>query len=188
MKMKTTIHFRRTGVTSMLLAAMLAVAVGGCGKKADSARKASPQTNAPASIASEATSAAERTLTGWQQGNKAEAVQRFIDTDWKGGPAFSPESPLSRRESDLPEMSAGARDKLLKDVMVQLQDLKRLATAVRDQGQAIASTDPELARRYFAKLDEFGAALDQPGGMKIVQLTGQACRKMAAAESTKLAK
>jgi hypothetical protein len=68
--------------------------------------------------------------------------------------------------------------------MVQLRDVKQLATAVREKGTAAAATDPALARRCFAKLEECGAALDQPEALKILQLTAQAIRKMGAAAAT----
>jgi len=160
-------------LVTMALAATLAAALVGCGKQQTPAGA----TGKPAPL--------DQVLASWQQGDQAGAIQRFLETDWKSSSAIGARSPLSHRESELPGMSAAARDKLAKEVMAQLSDLKALARAVRDQGQAAAGTDPAQARRCFAKLEECGAALDKPEGMKIVQLVGQALRKMAAAQSAK---
>ena len=115
-------------------------------------------------------------------------MRRLMETDWKSGPVFAAGSPLNHREDELPGMTQAARDPLMREVLVQLGELKSLAAEVRSRGRAAVSADPALARRHFAKLDELGAALDQPGGLKIVQMVGQAFRKMAAAESAGLGK
>ena len=75
----------------------------------------------------------EQVLAAWQQGDKTGAIQRFIETDWKSGPQFTPGSPLNHRESELPGMSQVTQTKLMTEVHAQLKELKQLATAVRDQ-------------------------------------------------------
>jgi len=130
----------------------------------------------------------EQALSKCRQGDKAGAVEQFLKIDWKAGPAFSPKSPLSVREKDLPAMSAPDREKLLADVLAMLKDLKQLASAVKEKGVAAAATDQELARRCFAKLDRCGTALDSPESLKILQLTARSLRKMAAVEAAKLGK
>jgi hypothetical protein len=170
---------QRSGIPrriATVLAATLALAIAGCGKKQVAAG------------ASGSATPLEQVLASWQQGDQAGAVQRFLKADWKSGPIFAPGSPLNHRESELPGLSPAAQEKLMKEVVAQLSDLKALAKAVRDQGQAAAGTDPAQARLCFIKLNECGAALDQPEGMKIVQLVGRAFRKMAAAETAKLGK
>jgi hypothetical protein len=194
--MKPTRQTEIIHLIAALLAAVITVALAGCGKDGSSSGKPSAPTKAPQTAAPSTTLPAkapqttelsttppmEQVLAAWQQGQKAGAVQQFLETDWKSGPLFSPGSPLRHRQSELPGMSQAAREKLMGEVEAQLGDLKQLAAAVRDKGQAVASTDPALARRCLAKLDEVGAALDQPGDIKIVQLVGQSIRQMAAPE------
>ena len=158
----------------LLLAALLTVAGAGCGKQ-----------NTPSGTAARATPL-EKAVASWHQGDQAGAVQRFLEIDWKTGAPYSAGSPLRMREKDFPSLSAAESEKLMGQVTAQLKDLKQLATAVRDKGLAATAADRELARRCFGRIDECGAALDQPDGLKIVQLVGQALRKMAAAESAKL--
>lgn len=125
----------------------------------------------------------EQALTGWKKGDKTAAIQGFLAIDWKKNEKpFGPESPLNLREKDLSTMSAADRERAMGQVMLQLKDLKQLATAVREKGTAAAATDPELARRCFAKVDECGGALDQPEALKIVQLVSRAIRKAGAPE------
>lgn len=164
----------------------MAVTLPGCGKEGGPAGK-SPATNAPAQTGILSTKPPlERILAAWQLGDTTKAIQQFLEADLKSRPVFSSGSPLSLRESDLPGMSQTEREKLLAEVHAQVNDLKQLAAAMRDKGQAAARSDPALARRCFTKLDELSAALGQPEGLKIVQLLGQAIRKMPAAESAKL--
>jgi len=159
-----------------LLLALTLASVAGCGDRNASKTMAK---ESPTTADAKATPL-EESLARWRAGDQAGAIQRFLETDWKKGePTFAPNSPLSRREKDLLTMSTADRERLMGDVMVQLKDLKQLATAVREKGTAAA--DPALARRCFAKLDECGAALDQPEALKILQLTAQAIRKMGAA-------
>ncbi len=184
--MKTPLPSTLFGFSAMPLVAVLLVAAGGCGKKSGSAPRPAPPTTSLPTATAAASAAIEQVLASWHQGDQASSVQQFLETDWKTKPAFGPGSPLSHHESDLAGMSATDRDSLLKEVSAQLSDLKALARAVREKGQAAASTDPELARRCFTRLDEFGAVLDQPDRLKLVQLVGQAFRKLAAAETAKL--
>ena len=170
-----------------LLAALCAVALGGCGKKGGSTVKPSAATNSQQTTGPGATPLTERVLTAWQQGDKDGAIQRFIETDWKNGLLFAPGSPLDHRESELQQMPQAELEELWAQVAAQLKDLKQIATAVRDKGRAAAAKDPAFAHLCFAKLDEFGAALDQPDGLKIVRFVGQSFRKMAAAEAARLA-
>ena len=123
----------------------------------------------------------EESLDCWRAGDQAGAIRRFVEVDWKQKPAaFTLDTPLSRREQELVKMSPADREVLMSKVTPQLRDLKQLAAAVRDQGVAATATNPEFARRCFAKLDECGAALDQPEALKILRLTAQAIRKMGA--------
>lgn len=162
--------------TNLLLAFTLAW-LAGCGDQ--SASKTMPKEGATA-VGGKATPL-EESLARWRAGDQAGAIQRFLEIDWnKSKPAFAPNSPLSLREKDLLTMSAAERERLVGEAMVQLKDLKQLAAAVREKGTSSAVADPALAQRCHAKLDECGAALDQPEALKILQLTAQAIGKMGA--------
>jgi hypothetical protein len=121
----------------------------------------------------------EQALARWKQGDKGGAVEQFLNIDWKATPVVSPNSPLAKKEKDLPTMSESARQKLMQEVMPWLQDLKQLAGAVRDKASSEEPKNPTAARAYLAKIAECGAALDKPEALRIVQLTAQALRKMA---------
>ena len=166
--------------TNLLLALILAW-VAGCGDQG--ASKTPPKESR--TIAGGKGTPFEESLTRWRAGDPAGAIQRFLEIDWKKSePAFAPNSPLSLREKDLLTMSAAERERRVGEAMIQLKDLKQLAAAVREKGTAATATDPALARRCFAKLDECGAALDRPEALKILQLTAQAIRKTGAAAAT----
>lgn len=172
-------------LTTFGMITLMAGLAAGCGKKNSVQSGADQSQHSSPASASASASPLEAVLSQWQNGDHAGAVKRFIETDWKSGAVFSPGSALSRKESELPGMSAPAREKLVADVLAQLNVLKQLAGAVRDQGVATAATDQRLSRRCWLKLDECGAALDRPEGLKILQLTAQSIRKMAANEGAK---
>ena len=168
-------------VFTTLLVALTLAWVAGCGDQS------TPKNTSKkgATIAEGKATPFEDSLARWRAGDQAGALQRFLEIDWKKSePAFAPNSPLSLREKDVLTMSAAERERRVGEAMVQLRDLKQLATAVREKGTAATATDPALARRCFAKLDECGAALDRPEALKILQLTAQAIRKMGAAAAT----
>ena len=162
--------------TPIAAALALCLALAGCSR----------QQTAPSSSSSpppEATLAQEQTpleaaLSLWEHGDKAGAVQRFLEADWNSHRMFSPGSPLSMTEKDLMKLPPEVREERLAIVMNRLKTLKELAKAVRDKGVAAAAADQEQARRCFAQLDECGAALDQPEALKIVQLYARVMRKM----------
>jgi hypothetical protein len=162
--------------TPIAAALALCLALAGCGR----------QQIAPSSSSSpppEATLAQEQTpleaaLSLWEHGDKAGAVQRFVEADWKSHRMFSPGSPLSMTEKDLMKLPPKVREERLAIVMKRVETLSGPAKAVRDKGVAAAATDQEQARRCFAQLDECGAALDQPEALKIVQLYARVMRKM----------
>jgi len=172
---------RMQPVCTNLLLAFTLIGLAGCGDQ--SASKTPPTEGATAG--GEKPTPLEESLARWRAGDQAGAIQQFLETDWKKSePNFAPNSPLGLREKDLLTLSAAERERLVGEAMVQLKDLKQLATAVRERGTAAAATDPALARRCLAKLDQCGAALDQPEALKILQLTAQAIRKMAAAPTS----
>jgi hypothetical protein len=163
----------------LFLAMAVSLALAGCNKKA-------PANQVPATQTPSKATPLEQALDRWRSGDQAGAVDLVIQTDWQIGPVFSPGSPMSHRERDLPGMPQAEQEAVVKDATTRLQEVKALAFALRDKGKAAAATDKELARRCFAQIDKLGAALNQPDGMLIVQMTGKALGKIAAAESAKL--
>jgi hypothetical protein len=130
----------------------------------------------------------EQSLGLLKQEDKAGAVQKFLEINCKTGPLFSPNSPMTAAEKDLPRMSDSEREHLISMVMVGLKDLKQLAGVVKEKAVTEAATKPQLARQYLSKLNDLGTALDSPDALKIVQLTGQSLCKTSAAEAAKLTK
>ncbi len=161
---------------AMVTILALAVAFAGCGRK-NAANGTTATTAGPTAL--------EQVLKVWQQGDQAGALQRILETDWKTGPIFSPGSALAHKESELSGMGQAEMQKVVAEAQTCASDFKKLAAALRDKGVAAAGGDRELARRCFSRLDDLGAALDQ-SGLQIVRLSGQAIRRMAATESTKL--
>jgi hypothetical protein len=152
----------------------------GSAAKAGSSWKTSSITRSGA--AASAMTPLESSLALWRKGDKSGAIEKFLQIDWtKNSTAFQQGSPLSTREQDLPKMSDGDREVLMREVNAQLKDLKQLAAAVREK--ALATADKTVGRRHLAKLDECGAALDQPDALLILKLTGRSIRKMAVSDA-----
>jgi len=149
---------------------------------------ARPAATSSAGTANSKPTALEQSLGLLKQDDKAGAVRKFMEINCKAGPLFSPKSPMTTAEKDLPGMSATDQEQLISKVMAGLKDLKQLAGAVKGKAVAEAGTNTKLARQYFAQLNDLGTALDSPEALKIVQLTGQSLCKMSAAESAKLPK
>ena len=156
----------------------LYLALAGCSRKQTAASSSSSPP--PEATAAQEQTPLEAALSLWGHGDKAGAVQRFLEADWKSHRMFSPGSPLSMAEKDLMKLPQAVIQERQAIIMKQLGTLSGLAKAVRDKGVAAAATDKEQSRRCFAQLDECGAALDQPEALKIVQLTARAMRKMSA--------
>ena len=95
-------------IATPLLAAMLIVLLASCGRQGPLV----PTTTSATPL--------EQALTRWRQGDRAGAIQRFLDADWTGGPVFSSGSVLSNRESELPGLSQPELTRLMDKVGVQL--------------------------------------------------------------------
>lgn len=126
-------------------------------------------------------------MTAWQQGDKATAISTFVETEWSSGPLFAANSTLSLSEDQFKALSNADRQAQSGEMMSQLASLKKLAAAVAQAGRDAASRgDTAQARKYFTSLKQCGTALDNADRLRIVQLVGQALKKMADAELAKV--
>jgi hypothetical protein len=168
--MKTTV------INAALAVSVLTI---GCGKK----------TSPPSSTSAVAAPVAQAAMTAWQQGDKSGAVTSFVETDWSHGPLFAANSTLSLSEDQFKALSNADRQAKSGEMISQLDSLKKLAAAVAQAGRDAASKgDTAQARKYFTSLKQCGTALDRPDCLRIVQLVGQALKKMADTELTKIGK
>ena len=165
----------KTTTISAVLA--LSLLLTGCGKKA----------GPPGSTASAAAPIAQPSMTAWQQGDKATAISSFVETEWSSGPLFAANSTLSLSEDQFKALSNADRQAQSGEMMSQLDSLKKLAAAVAQAGRDAASKgDTIQARKYFTSLKQCGTALDNADRLRMVQLVGQALKKMADAELAKV--
>lgn len=125
-------------------------------------------------------------MTAWQQGDKATAVSSFLAADWSARPLFAVGSTLSLSEDQFKALSDADRQVKSTEMMAQIDSLKQLAAAVAQAGRDAASNgDATLAQKYFTSLKQCGTALDSPDSLRLVQLVGQAFKKMSDKESAK---
>lgn len=161
-------------ITTVLTISLL---LAGCGKKA----------GPPSSNASAAVPVAQPSMTAWQQGDKSAAISTFVETDWSSGPLFAANSTLSLSEDQFKALSNADRQAQSGEMMSQLDSLKKLAAAVAQAGRDAASKgDTAQARKYFTALKQCGTTLDNANRLLMVQLVGQALKKMADAELAKV--
>ena len=96
---------------------------------------------------------------------------------------FASDSTLSLSEGQFVALSNAERQSKSGEMMSQLASLKQLARAVAQAGRDAASKgDTAQARKHFTSLKQCGTALDSPDCLRIVQLVGQALKKMGDAE------
>ncbi len=167
-------------VAILLAASFLGGGLTGCGKKSDS----SSGTSGPANPQQTATSAKAAVIgpafTAWQQGDKAAAVSRFLETDWSVRPLFQPGSALSLSEAQFKSLSASDREAKASENMAKISELKKMTAAVVAAGRAAAEKkEVAEARKHFTSLKQFGAALDAPESLAILKLVGQSIKKQA---------
>jgi hypothetical protein len=126
-------------------------------------------------------------MTAWQQGDKSTAISSFLAIDWSARPLFAPDSTLSLSEGQLKALSDADRQARSSEMMSQISSLKQLAAAVAQAGRDAASKgDSAQARKCFMSLKQCGTALDSADNLLMVQLVGQACKKMADTELAKI--
>lgn len=127
-------------------------------------------------------------MTAWQQGDKTAAVAGFVETDWSARPLFASDSMLSLSEDKFKALSNSERQAKSSKMFQQIDSLRRLAAAVAQAGQdAAAKGDAAQARKHLTSLREFGSAIDTSNSLALLRLVGQAEKKRADREMSKLA-
>jgi hypothetical protein len=136
---------------------------------------------------SESTPVMQSILTAWQQGDQSAAIRRFVATDWSARPLFANGSTLSLSEAQFQALPAAEQDAKSKDIVAQTSVMRELAKAVVQAGRdAAGKNDVAQARKYFTSVKQYGAALDNPDSLKIVELVGRAIKQLAESELSKL--
>ena len=75
----------------------------------------------------------------------------------------------------------------MKELLPQLSAIRELAKAVVQAGRdAAGKGDSAQARKYFESLKQFGAAIESPEHLKMVEVVGRAVKQMADMELSKL--
>ena len=155
-------------VSAWLLVVMAGIGLVGCGRKSSS------------------TAVLPRILTKWKQGDKNGAIEQFVGTDWSARPLFDPASPMSLSEKQFQALSTADASSKLNDLMPQIKDLRELANGVIQAGKdAAKNQDKAKAKKYFTAVSQYGAAIDSPETLLIVQLVGRAIKKIGDEELAK---
>ena len=134
-------------------------------------------------------------LAAWQQGDQGGAVSNFIAADWNAGPIFAPGSMLSLTESEYLSQVQSVRgggvtrnqEAKSAQMLDELRTIKELVAAVSIASrEAAAAGQVDSARKHFASLQQFGAALDHHQSLNILRLEGRAIQKNADRELQKI--
>ena len=126
------------------------------------------------------TPVAQPVLTVWQEGNKAGAINLFLEANWNARPIFPAGMALSLTDGQINGLSEPDRQLRTGEMLGQMELIRQLAQAVAGAGrEAIAKGDAARARKCYTALKQFGAALDSPGGQQVVRATGRASVSMA---------
>jgi hypothetical protein len=161
--------------------------VAGCGKKNDLPGSNSITPKAPANAAS--IPVAQPALIAWKQGDKAAAVNKFVEADWSARPLFVAGSVLNLGEDQFKAFSDAERKARVVEMTEQLDVLKQLAKAVAQAGRDEAlKGDLPQARMYFASLKQCGTALGSPDRLELVQMVGQSFRNLSDKETANIGK
>jgi hypothetical protein len=170
-------------LTGVMAATIL---IAGCSKQAASVDSSATPPKGPAATAA-SSPVAQPALTVWLQGDKAAAVGMFLATDWSARPLFAAGSTLSLSEGQFKALSEADREAKSGELMAQIDLLKQLAAAVVKAGRDAASQgDVAQARKYFASLQQSGAALDSPDCLQLVQIVGRGFKKASDKEMAKI--
>lgn len=171
-------------ISAVILAAFLLI---GCGKKAGSSANAPQSAMAEKANSDNSTAIIQPALTAWEDGDKAAAIRKFLETDWNARPLFPPDSALNLSEKQFNSLKAAENEAKSKELLAKLDSLKRLAAEVAQSGRAaVGKNDTAQAQKCFASLQQCGTALDNPNHTRLVQLVGQALKKLADAELAKV--
>lgn len=146
----------------------VAVALTGCGKR-DQASVLSP------------------IMEQWEKGEKTEAINRFVEADWKARPLFAPGSAMSLNEDQFQKLTPDIVADKMKEVIPRINTLRQIAQGVMEAGkEAMKQGDKAKARKHFTAVKQCGEAINSAETLKVVQLVGQAIVKLSDAELVKV--
>jgi hypothetical protein len=183
----TVLHFMKYIIITGIMAS--AFLLSGCDKKNGSPDNSTVQPSAQAATTLSSLPILQPALTAYMQGDTKTVVSNFLVVDWSARPLFASGSALNLTENQLHALSEANYHAKSTEVTSQLLSLKALATAVAEAGRDEAkSGDAIQARKDFMSVKQFGTALDNPDHLKIVQLVGQAYKKMSDADMAKIGK
>lgn len=180
------------------------ILLAGCSKKADSTKpspapaaarqESQPATNdsavseappqAPHPVPSPVT---QPILAVWQEGNRAEAVKLFVEADWSGRPTFPRSMALNLSEDQFGALQPADHELKARELSAQLDLVKQLVNAVAQAGRDTAAQgNTALAQQCFTSLKQFGAALQDPDHLNVVQVVGRISENMGKNELAKM--
>jgi len=146
---------------------------------ASCSRKSSPPASAPSATAP----VASPLIVAWKQGDKSVAISHFVETDWNSRPLFASGSACNLTEAQFRALPREKQQQESEEMIAEITSLKELAAATAQAGRDAAwNGDKAQARKYFAALQQCGAALDSSTYSLLVQKVGQALKRISDAE------
>jgi hypothetical protein len=119
-------------------------------------------------------------IAAWNMGKRGEAVNQFLQLDWKDPSVFQGVPGLAMSEQMFASLPAAQRDQMNQVVQQLCQTFRDLAKAVVSSSESfIASNNTEGAKARLEAVQQFGQALAAPDRLQIFQLVGQAVTKLA---------
>jgi len=119
-------------------------------------------------------------ITLFQQGQQDEAVEAFVDIQWKGRVCFPESSPLALTEAEFAQLPASERNERLAEIMGELIVLRSLTKAVLAKGQS----GPDGAK-YTNAAATFGKLLaEDKEALAILKMLGESLQEKAAEQSS----
>jgi hypothetical protein len=119
-------------------------------------------------------------ITLFQQGQQNEAVEAFVNIQWKGRVGFPESSPLALTEAEFAQLPASERNERLAEIMGELIVLRSLTKAVLAKGQS----GPDGAK-YTNAAATFGKLLaEDKEALAILKMLGESLQEKAAEQSS----
>lgn len=131
--------------------------------------------------ASTASSGVEEVLRLWNAGKKDEALEGFLRVDFARRPLFPKGSPLGYSEKDFMALPRAVNEKMHAQILEEVRTMKGLAVHVKEAAAAArARGDGVRSEACLTQLKKFGAALEHPDSLALLQMVGKAFTKLAA--------
>ena len=119
-------------------------------------------------------------ITLFQQGQQDEAVEAFVNIEWKGRVGFAESSPLALTEAEFAQLPASERNERLAEIMGELIVLRSLTKAVLAKGQSAPDGD-----KYTNAAATFGKLLaEDKEALAILKMLGESLQEKAAEQSS----